>query len=501
MTPGEKKLVTALVSTSTVLLAACVFLLFTRRPVLDTRAALADPALRDELMSRLGEEAVGIWDSHNDPEVGRVMLPSMKERIATGAPTRTNPLGLREKNFALPKPEGLLRIVLLGDSFIQGYGVEAEERVGVLLERYLREHASGWNGQLECLHIAVGGWDTVAECAYLRRMLTDLAPDLVLQFLITNDLDDHAAARGFGALAAFSPLEWKHTDALVHLAYPSLFSSKGNTNYILLGADWESLHRYQRVAEAVGRMVPPIRQSGARYVLVSHLASFSGKAWRYLKDVLAEKEFAVLPTRLHSQEDLIFSPSDTHWTRKGHELVARLLFTLIRMLDLLPELHLEPWPEAEEACTPEIQKAWKDAMRLPKWYWKPPQEGLSSLEPATFTDLEWRHVYTGLDKEAQVSPFASFYLAREGQPTLMLRGRALERPELARARVQVSVEGIPVGEHELAPGQPFEVRFALPAEIKRSGGIAVRLETSDYVYTGPNMQHCISFVLEKLALE
>jgi hypothetical protein len=140
-------------------------------------------------------------------------------------------------------------------------------------------------------------------------------------------------------------------------------------------------------------------------------------------------------------------------------------------------------------------------VRKKKRLFAPVHEAVSRLEPARFTELEWRHVYTGLDDKGQVSPFASFLLARHGQATLEVRGRALARPELAGARVRASVEGIPVGEHELVPGEPFEARFPLPAEVELERSVNVRLETSDYGYSGQDLQHCISFVLDELALE
>jgi len=501
MSVGEKKVVAALVGAVAALSAACLFLLFVRESTaVDLPTALADPTLRAELVQQLSADAIDIWDSHNDPEVGRMILPHL-DRFATNARTRTNALGLREKDFALPKPAGLLRIVFLGDSFIQGFNVEEGDRVGVFLERYLREHASGWSGELECLHIGVGGWNTVSECAYLRRLLGELAPDLVLHVLVTNDLDDHMGVRGFGGLSAFAPLEREHTDARVSHGFGFPFTHKGNTNYLLIGADWESRHRYQLVADSVARLVPAVRQSGARYLLLSHFGTQSNKPWSFLKDVLTEREFAALPARLYQQEDLIFSPTDQHWSRKGHELVAQLTFTLIRTLDLLPELRLRAWPEVEEPCLAELRTAWKAAHSLSLQSSAPPREALSSLEPAHFGDLEWRHVYTGLDPEGRVSPFASFYLAREGQYELTLRGRGLDRPELAGARLRVSIEGQPAGEYELVPGQAFELRLPLPPTGRRRSGLNVRMETSDYVYAGLDRQHCVSFVLERLALE
>ena len=505
MAPGEKKLVAFLVSTTLAALGACAFLLVRVRAgprAVNTQAALADPELRAEIIGELTRNSPGVWDSHNDPEVGRVLQPNLKDTIATGVLTQTNALGLRERNFELPKPAGVLRVVLLGDSFIQGFGVEAQDRVGVLLERYLRQHATGWNGRLECLHIAVGGWNTVAECAYLRRMLSDLAPDLVIHVLVTNDLDDHMGARGFGGLAAFGPLVPRHTDALVAHVFPTRFSSPSNTNYLLMGADFESRHRFEEMAAAIGRLVPLIRQSGARYVAVSYWIRNNERLWHFLEQFLRPEEFAGLPIGLYKNPDMILSETDGHWNRKGHEFVAQILFALIRQRELLPELTLTPWPEVEDSAITEIKESWRPERRERKRdLLEPPRDIVSSLEPAHFTDLEWRHVYTGLDDQGRVSPFASFLLALRGQDTLRIRGRGLPRPELAGARVRASVEGIPVGEHELVPGEPFEVRFPLPAGLEARFAVNVRLETSDYGYTGHDLQHCISFVLEQLALE
>jgi hypothetical protein len=503
MPRGTKRLVALLASACAALLVACGLLLArVRSPALNTQAALADPELRAELVRRLTSSSAGVWDSHNDPEVGRVLQPDLTEALATGVLTRTNALGLRERDFALPKPAGTLRVVLLGDSFVQGFGVEAEERLGAFLERYLAEHARGWQGPIECLHVGVGGWNARAECAYLRRMLTPLAPDLVLHVLVTNDLDDQAGVRGFGALAAFAPLARERTDALVYHSYPTKFTSPRNTNYLLEAADFESRHRYEDAAREIGRLAALVRRSGGRYVAVAHWPGKSARLWRFLKETIEPKEFAVLPNRLWTDAEMILSRMDEHWSRRGHEEVARRLFTLIRVLDLLPQLALTPWPEAEDPGRAELRKAWDAAMgKQPRGFWEPPFEAVARLEPARFTELEWRHVHTGLDDEGRVSPFASFYLARKGQTTLRLRGRAFERPELAGAVLRASIEALPLGEHELVPGEPFDLRFPVPAAVKEQGGVTVRLETSDHVFAGADQQHCVSFHLDELALE
>ena len=503
MTTREKKLVAFLSSSTLALLVACIVLALRSRDLtINTQAALADPSLRDEIVRRLTQTTIGNFDSHNDPEVGRVLQPHLNESYAHDVLVQTNALGLREKNFELPKPAGTLRVVLLGDSAVQGFGAEAQDRMGVFLQRYLRQHATGWNGTIECLHIGVGGWNAIAECAYLRRILSDLAPDLVFHVLITNDLDDHPGTRGFGGLAAYAPLHYRQTDALVSESFPGQYSSPRNTSYVLQAVDYESRHRYEDMAASIGRLARALEGRGARYVVVSGWGNSSTMLWRFLRHVIEPRQFTVLPDFMHNDPELWVSPFDQHWNRKGHEQLARLLFGVIRYQDLLPELALSPWPEVEEFARTELTNTWQRtvAVQGPE-FWHAPYDAVSSLEPARFTELEWRHVYTGLDDRGQVSPFASFFLAFKGQHSLRLRGRALDRPELAGARVQVSVEALPVGEHELVPGEAFDLRFPLPPKIGKRGGVTVRLETDDYGYDGPYKQHCISFLLDQLALE
>ena len=98
------------------------------------------------------------------------------------------------------------RVVLLGDSFVFGNSVRAEDRFGVLLEKELsaRSRSTTETG-IEVLHIGIGSWNTRAQCSFLRRQLSDYDPDLVVQVFIGNDLDDNYGVRGFGTLADFDP--------------------------------------------------------------------------------------------------------------------------------------------------------------------------------------------------------------------------------------------------------------------------------------------------------
>lgn len=91
----------------------------------------------------------------------------------------------REQPYA--KPEGVKRIVALGDSFTVGYEVEERDCFARVLERELR--AKGL--QVDVLNAGVSGFSNAEECLYLERELHKYSPDLVLVSFFENDLLDN----------------------------------------------------------------------------------------------------------------------------------------------------------------------------------------------------------------------------------------------------------------------------------------------------------------------
>ena len=99
---------------------------------------------------------------------------------------RTNALALRGAPVARSKSVGSYRILVLGDSFAFGFGVEDAETLPAQLERELGGREAG----VEVLNAAVPGW---AADQYLLRLQTTalgLEPDLVLLALYSNDPSD-----------------------------------------------------------------------------------------------------------------------------------------------------------------------------------------------------------------------------------------------------------------------------------------------------------------------
>lgn len=98
---------------------------------------------------------------------------------------RINSLGFRGPETTRHKPEGVFRILALGDSFTFGTGVRAEDTFAAALEARLG--AGGGAPRFEVLNLGVMGYATVNEVALLRQVGLGYEPDLVLICFFLND--------------------------------------------------------------------------------------------------------------------------------------------------------------------------------------------------------------------------------------------------------------------------------------------------------------------------
>ena len=114
-----------------------------------------------------------------------------------------NDVGLRGP--PLRNEPGRARIVVLGDSFVFGQGVEANQSLSSRLEARLTESGQ----RVEVLNAGVRGYGTAHEAAWLRRYGAPLAPKVVvLGIFLGNDLQDNATPLHDGLRALTPPQTW-----------------------------------------------------------------------------------------------------------------------------------------------------------------------------------------------------------------------------------------------------------------------------------------------------
>ena len=97
---------------------------------------------------------------------------------------RTNSHGQRDKERTLRKPDGVQRIVLLGDSVVEGYGLRESETISRRLEALYSD------GTTEVLNFGVSAYCTLAEIELLEIKGLQFDPDVVVLVFVENDFDN-----------------------------------------------------------------------------------------------------------------------------------------------------------------------------------------------------------------------------------------------------------------------------------------------------------------------
>ncbi len=109
--------------------------------------------------------------------------------------------GLRDREYG-PKEEGEFRILMLGDSYAHGHGLDWEEAPPQALEQRL--HQSGFTN-VTVINAGVTGTGPWQQRGFLRERGFPLEPDLVLhQIFLGNDILDTVIGQG-GVLDTYEP--------------------------------------------------------------------------------------------------------------------------------------------------------------------------------------------------------------------------------------------------------------------------------------------------------
>lgn len=102
--------------------------------------------------------------------------------------------GFRDQRYERPKPAGVFRILVLGDSVTFGVGVPPKRSFAKRLEARLNHVAGRVGGpKFEVLNMGVGGYNPFNEAALLDDIGESYEPDLVLVQFCINDLNDPTA--------------------------------------------------------------------------------------------------------------------------------------------------------------------------------------------------------------------------------------------------------------------------------------------------------------------
>lgn len=101
---------------------------------------------------------------------------------------RINGSGFRDpREFAYEKPAGVIRILVLGDSFTIGYEVDQEETYAAVLERYLDRRGL----EAEVINAGMSGSSNAEELIFFEQEGVKYDPDFVVLGFFRNDIGDN----------------------------------------------------------------------------------------------------------------------------------------------------------------------------------------------------------------------------------------------------------------------------------------------------------------------
>lgn len=111
------------------------------------------------------------------------LKPNQTGTYTLNKPVRANSYGFRDFEWRVPKPAGIFRIMVVGDSMTFGVGVRGEDSFPKILERQLKRDF----GNVEVLSASVQGWDTWHELEFFKREGFAYGADIVVIGLYMND--------------------------------------------------------------------------------------------------------------------------------------------------------------------------------------------------------------------------------------------------------------------------------------------------------------------------
>jgi hypothetical protein len=240
----------------------------------------------------------------------------------------SNRLGFRDRR-ELDEPDDRRRLLVLGDSFVFGEGVEEDERFTNLLEGM----SPGWRVD----NLGMTGWGPDLMLRALETAGLPVRPDLVLLCLYTHDFRRvHPLYAGVG----FPVPRYELRDgALVTIPYPApglsqklrvlwaMSPSRGSWNRPAWDLHDAILARFRALAEEHGFELKVVFLPGR----ADTDADRERRHW--LGEWCAAHAVGYMdltePILSRPREELFIHGGNPHWNPGGHRLVAELLLPLV----------------------------------------------------------------------------------------------------------------------------------------------------------------------------
>lgn len=260
----------------------------------------------------------------DDPRLIYEMKPSFRIINRHNKEVKTNSYGMRDDEFVAEKPDGIYRVVIIGDSVAFGTYLEQRFTFGEILEGKLNEIRPS-----EVLNFSVSGYNAYQEEIILKEKISSFDPDLVI---IAHCLNDDSYTDGLGALeremspAALGP-RWhsKLLTLILHRLERGVFSrfpDRHKVERLFISLSEESKkHNYQTLV-----LIFPYK-----YKTIEHYDSLTKHYW--VRRLLNKHSIVFIDfldvwkdKSSKEREDLYMRDDKVHLSRLGMHEVGEKLF-------------------------------------------------------------------------------------------------------------------------------------------------------------------------------
>lgn len=133
-----------------------------------------------------------------DPPLGFSLTPNYKNLLVTpdtSCMVEINKDGFRDYEYSPDKDSSVYRIMVLGDSFVFGWGVNMEDSFPKKLEKELNEtHPLPEITKYEVMNTGGYGYGTLQEYLFYKQRGYLYHPDLVILAFFKNDVEESNAS-------------------------------------------------------------------------------------------------------------------------------------------------------------------------------------------------------------------------------------------------------------------------------------------------------------------